>query len=267
VIVDNFSGSVYVTEGSTAGVCAEFGLLAVTKQSQLAADDAAGGIKIQDDVDRTVLRIITKPPPHVVLGTLECDVTILVPRGAKVEVNTNLGDVLVGRTYDKWARLVRVPTGLQELKARTSGIVNYIWVELTPDRDVTGGGSSAPRVVDVECQDGWIRIAADDVVVNARAFSLSGGLIRFDGSLAAGNHSFVSTGAIEAFLPSAASYQFDAEAPEGFVVNEFYPEERRRVIRVMRGTIGGNPESRLVLRSSKGSISIGKLDGDLVRNE
>jgi hypothetical protein len=191
-------------------------------------------------------------------------VNVQVPEAAEIDVSTQLGDVMVGATYDKRSRLTYIPTSVRRIKARTSGIANYISVELAKHQEPNEQQGAPPTIVDVECEDGWIRVAAEDAIVNARVAGSAGGPVRFDGSLASGDHSFVSDGPIRAFLPEAASYEFDAKAPNGFIVNEFYPQERSRFANAMCGKIGMHPNSRLVLRSSR-QITLGKLGGRLAR--
>jgi hypothetical protein len=265
VIVDNFAGSIEVIEGSTTQVTAEFHLVALTKISQLAADSSIDHINIQAEYDNNVVTIVTRPPPNAALRKLEANVRMLVPPGSKVEVRTNIGHVLVGQIYDNKGRITRIATALQEVKARATGSDSYVWIELDSDEAKSRGVNVAPSEIDAECQDGTIRIVADDVVVNARAVGLNG-LIDYYGSLGKGEHSFVATGAIRAFLRSARSYQIDAKAPQGTVINEFRSDELLPPPRATKETMPAHHESKLVLRSTS-SISIRKFNGKSAQDE
>jgi hypothetical protein len=267
LIVDNFAGTVEVIEGSGSVVSAEIDLDVISRRSQLEADRAASGVNIATSLESNTVEIVTTRSPFATSYSVESRITIRVPPGTTADINTNDGPVLVGEAYDRRGQLFRVPTALRGLKAKTSRVYDYISVRLAPGTDLAAGGNLAPRVVDLECRDGYIRVVADQVVVNARTHGTAAGPIFFEGTLAKGNHSFVSNSLIQMLVPSAAPYQFDAEAPKGGVVNEFDPYERPQPLRPMTETVRDEHESRVILRSSEGSIKIAKIKNKTAGDE
>ncbi len=114
--------------------------------------------------------------------------------------------------------------------------------------------------MDLRTSNGKIQVKADQAMLTGRT---SNGSIRFEGSLAGGDHSLItSNGSIHVFLPENAHLKVDADTSNGSVTTAFSSSENRvrgRRLRLQTNIGGDDPSSSLKLHTSNGTIALDKI--------
>ncbi|HEV3137634.1 MAG TPA: DUF4097 family beta strand repeat-containing protein [Pirellulales bacterium] len=115
--------------------------------------------------------------------------------------------------------------------------------------------------LELASSNGGIEIEADDASVTAHT---SNGRIKFQGSLAEGEHNFrTSNGSIDLVLPADSQFAVDGSTSNARIDCDFpiAIEGKKRRTR-LQGTIGENPKRTISLVSSNGHIAIRKAPAE-----
>jgi DUF4097 and DUF4098 domain-containing protein YvlB len=228
VVVETFNGSIQVTTGAGNTIKAD-----VTKRgagsTQAAAQDDLKNIEVVMTQDGNTVRIIarrTNQPFNT--GNSGAQADVQVPAGAILELASSNGQLSVnGATGDGTAR--------------------------TSNGRIDVEGSQGRLKLDTS--NGNIEVNSDSAIVTAKT---SNGQIIFAGTLAQGDHSFISSnGRITLTLPSGSSFRVTADTSNGRVTSDFAikpsggSDEKN-----LRGTAGENPSVSIEAHTSNSNIEI-----------
>ena len=230
VRVEAFNGAIEVTTAAGNSLSAR---VERTGEGRSRSDAEADRDRIAvtfDLVDGTaVLRAVYQPNPDSIPGGRSAAVTLRVPEGTPLDLETSNGPV-------------RVTGAAAPVAVRTS------------NGPVTLAGVTS--AVSVETSNGPISVQADDATADLRT---SNGALTFAGSLRAGNHAFeTSNGPIELRLPTGSSFTVDAETSNGSTSTDF-PLAGVATKDALRGTVGPAGEASatsIAARTSNGSIDL-----------
>ena len=228
VVVETFNGSIQVTTGAGHTIKAD-----VTKRgagsTKSAAQDDLKNIEVTMTQDGNTVRIIARRMNQPFnTGNSGAQADVQVPAGAILELATSNGQLSVnGATGD--------------VTGRTSN--GRIDVEGSQGR------------LKLDTSNGTIEVNSDSAIVTAKT---SNGQIIFTGTLAQGDHSFISSnGRITLTLPPGSSFRVTADTSNGRVTSDFAikpsggSDEKN-----LRGTVGENSSVSIEAHTSNSNIEI-----------
>jgi len=229
VVVESFNGEIEVRAGSEGEVEADW-VKRGSGDSQAAAQDDLNNVEVTVTREGDAVRIIARRTDSRPANNSGASFEVRVPANAVLDLRTSNG----GITVDGITGEVRADTS--NGKVRVDG---------------------ATGRVDLSSSNGEIDVTATNAAVTVRT---SNGAIRFEGSLADGDHTFsTSNGRIVLTLPSDARFRVDARTSNGEVMTDFPVTVSGKIEKdALNGTVGENPAVSLRLESSNGSIEIRK---------
>jgi len=228
VMAETFNGDIVILAGSAGQVQVN-----VTKRgagtSQQRAEQDLENIDVSITLEGNTLDVIAKRTGGSRMGNSGAEIFItLPPEVANLDLTTSNGEI------------------------STRGVKGEILAHTSNGAVIVEGGTGR---LDLETSNGRIDVTAENSVVSALT---SNGRINFVGSLASGESNFeTSNGSIEITLPSDAAFELDADTSNGSVTCDFDITISGTVKKDrLTGTVGENPQTTIVARSSNGSIRI-----------
>jgi RNA polymerase sigma factor (sigma-70 family) len=252
VHLDLFNGTIEVVADSTATVDAQ-----LTKQSQAEtkelADDGLKNIQLELSQEKDAIHVTAKRLREDVKNRSEgVNAALKVPPGAILDLGTNNGSVkLFGGTGKV---VIRTSNGSVHVKDAKGEL--HLTTTNGPIA-VTG----AQGTTDVNTSNGTIDLQVQNGVVKAHT---SNGALRFQGTLANGQHSLTtSNGGIQLTLPATAHFRVDASTVNGTITSDFSDGQKSKPgMAHLQTTVGEKPAVSLTLRTMNGGIQIRKETGE-----
>jgi RNA polymerase sigma factor (sigma-70 family) len=249
VVVEMFNGPIEIKEGTNRKVDAT-----VTKHSdalsQQEADDELENVEITmtQDGDTVHVKAKRKEERRMEHGGSGAWAELQVPPGAVLELHTSNGPVKI----DGGKGNARVSTSNGGV--RVQGRKGALHLNTSNGPIIVSGGAGE---MDLTTSNGKIDIKADKAAVTGRT---SNGSIRFEGTLAEGDHSLTTSNSnISIILPENARLKVDAATSNGTITSSFARGSQVRGGRLnWRGSIGEDPSSSLKLHTANGNIVIEK---------
>lgn len=246
VRVEVFNGELSVRPGPDGRVGATVTVTGVGATRPDAEADRANVVTtLAEAGDAVVLRAVFQPDPTNPRNR-GASASVTVPAGSALELVTSNGKVSVAGIGG--AIRIRTSNGETTVDGATTGVD----VE-TSNSAITVTGARGPLAL--TSSNGGIRIDATDAAIKA---ATSNGEIAFNGSLAAGQHSFeTSNAAISLRLGADATFGLDlktsnAKVRVGYPVTTNGTAEEAR----LSGRVGDAPTVSISARTSNGGITI-----------
>ena len=223
----------------------------VTKQAQAVTQEAAReamkhlNVDIKGDKDRVTVTA-TRDKEQLHEASVGASATLKVPVGAVLELKTHNGAVKV--KGGKGSLMVNTANGAievadsrssQKLRTHNGTIV------------VTG----ATGKLDLETHNGPVAVNAENAVVQAATHN---GEVKFEGSLAKGNHKLSThNGSVVLTLPADSQFRIDAKSNHGSINTGFEVQTTgTRSKSHLSGTVGKEPSTTINLETHNGGIQI-----------
>jgi hypothetical protein len=245
IVVEMFNGSVDVVTGNDNAVKVD-----VIKRgggvSQAAAEDDLKNVEVTMTQDGDTIRIVAKrTDQRVDIGNSGASARLRVPNGAILDLRSSNGAINTsGPVGDVTARTSNGP-----IDAR--GPLGQLDLNTSNGPITINGGSGA---LAAETSNGPINITAENVVVTGRT---SNGSFRFSGSLAPGRSEMrTSNGSLVVTLPANAQFVIDADTSNAKISSDFAVTAQDFSDNRLRGSVGNDPGTTLVLQTSNGPIEI-----------
>jgi hypothetical protein len=245
VVVEMFNGSVDVVTGSDNTVKVD-----VVKRgggvSQTDAADDLKNVEVTMTQDGDTIRVVAKrTDQRVDIGNSGASTKLRVPNGAILDLRSSNGAITTSGAVGD----VKAQTSNGPIDVRGSG--GQLDLNTSNGPITINGGNGA---IGVETSNGSIDITADNAVVNGRT---SNGPIRFTGSLVQGRSEMnTSNGNIVVTLPANAQFIVEADTSNAKISSDFAVTAQDFSDNHLSGTVGSDPGTTLILRTSNGPIEI-----------
>jgi RNA polymerase sigma factor (sigma-70 family) len=251
VIVELHNGAIEIEASSESSVEAR-----VTKQGQGKTEELAKEalktveVTMTQDGDTVRIQEIRKEDRPSYQTSAGAAAAVKVPAGATLQLNTKNGAVTING-------------GTGKIQVRTlNGAIQASGAKGTMDLQTSNGKvfvKDATGSIDLKTHNGEIDILAENAVVKAETLN---GPVRFQGSLAKGNHSLqTSNGEVAVTLPAGSSFRMEADTIHGRIKNDFSPDGATAKGKTqMRSTIGQNPVVELRLHTINGNIVVNRQE-------
>jgi RNA polymerase sigma factor (sigma-70 family) len=247
VIVELYNGGIEIESTGEMSVEAQ-----VTKQGQGKTDELAKQalksveVKMSQDGDTVRIQEIKKDDRASRDFAGSATAVVKVPAGATLQLNTMNGAVTInGGTGE-----IKVHTTNGAIKASaTKGALEL----RTSNGAISVKGATGP--VDLKALNGPIDLEGENVAVKAETVN---GSLRFQGSLAMGEHTFRSiNGEVAVTLPAGSAFRLEAGTTVGRIKNEFGPDGASGIGKTtLRTTVGQNPVVDIRLHTVNGNIAV-----------
>jgi DUF4097 and DUF4098 domain-containing protein YvlB len=245
VVVEMFNGRIDVVTGSDNTVKVD-----VIKRgggiSQQDAEDDLKNVEVTMTQDGDTIRVVAKRTDQQVdIGNSGASAKLRVPEGAILDLRSSNGPLTTSGPVSD----VKAQTSNGPIEAR--GSLGQLDLNTSNGPITIDGGSGS---INVETSNGPIEITADNAVVTGRT---SNGPFRFTGSLAQGRSEMrTSNGSLIVTLPANAQFVVDADTSNAKISSDFAVTAQDFSDNRLRGTVGTDPGTTLVLHTSNGSIEI-----------
>jgi len=246
VVIETFNGQVTVRTGEPGRVDATVEVTGVgPTQAEAEADRANVATTLEQEAGRVRLRAVYGPNPASP-GNRGASATVTVPPGSELDIRTSNGAVTVDRV------------GAALRAATSNGAVTVAGSSGDTVVETSNGEvrlTAATGMIDVRSSNAGVTVEATDAVV---AVDTSSGAVRFAGSLAPGDSSFVtSNGAVDLVLPTDASFALDASTSNGDITVG-YPLASSGAASAARvqGTVGSDPAIAITIETSNAGVTV-----------
>ncbi|MCU0483320.1 MAG: DUF4097 domain-containing protein [Chloroflexi bacterium] len=246
VVIETFNGPVTVRAGEPGRVEATLEVTGTgTTRAEADADRANVATTLEEEVGRVRLRAVYAPNPGSP-GNRGAAATVMVPPGSELEIRTSNGAV----TVDGVGAALRVVTS--NAAVTVAGSTGDTVVE-TSNGDVRL--TAAGGMIDVRSSNAPVTVEATDAIV---AVATSSGAVRFEGSLAPGDSSFVSSnGPVEVALPAEATFAIDASTSNGRVIVDFALVSSGAASSTeVQGSVGSDPVVAIAIETSNADVTV-----------
>jgi hypothetical protein len=246
VVVDLTNGAIEIEATAEGEVSVK-----VTKQAQAVTQEAAREAMKHLVVDNKgnkdkVTVTATRDQEKLNEASVGASASIKVPAGAVLELKSHNGGVKV--KGGKGSLVVHTSNGAievaenrstQHLSTRNGAII------------VTG----ATGKLELETNNGRLAVQATNAVVQAMTHN---GEVKFEGSLAAGDHKLrTNNGGVSLTLPADSQFRIDAQTHHGSIQNGFEVRKSGTESKShLTGTVGNEPSTSIKIETHNGSIQI-----------
>jgi RNA polymerase sigma factor (sigma-70 family) len=223
----------------------------ITKEAHAKTEEAAKealehlDVKMTQDGNKITVSA-TREQDKPTEASVKASAVIKVPAGAVLELNTHNGPV-------------KVKGGKGSVRVQTFNGSIHVADNRAPQHLTTHNGpiivTGATGKLELETRNGPIEISAENAVVAAKT---NNGAVKFDGTLADGNHSLnTNNGRILLTLPADARFRIAAQTHLGAIKSGFQVAEGERKSKTqLSGTVGKNPATTITLQTHNGGIEI-----------
>jgi DUF4097 and DUF4098 domain-containing protein YvlB len=248
LIVEMFNGGITLVAEGDAGVSVK-----VTKEgrghTKEEAQTALKNVDVQMAQEGDTVRIKSSPiDEHMRHLQFGAKAELKVPAGSDVVLKTSNG----GITASGGTGPFTLHTANGALHVKDNSGAHHL---TTSNGRITVTAGTGKQ--ELKTSNGPIDVRADKAEISAHT---TNGSVRFEGTLADGKHSFVSSnGSVTVKLPADSRFHYDASTSQGHINNEFGPSTDQKGRRSHQsGTVGDNPTMNLELRTTNGSITLAK---------
>ncbi|MCE9620594.1 MAG: DUF4097 domain-containing protein [Planctomycetes bacterium] len=246
VVAEMFNGSIEVITGTDATIKIDVDKRGGGDTQAAAQEDLKNVSVTMTQTGDTVSVIAKRTDARVDIGNSGASASLRVPAGTVLELHSGNGKVVVSGPVGK-SKAVTSNGGIE-----VKGAAGPLSLTTSNGSITVNGGSGQ---LTLETSNGAINITADNVDVSARS---SNGAINFKGSLAAGEQTFrTGNSSIKLTLPEGAAFSFDAQTSNGKINSDFKVTASGNFNDTsLQGTVGENPQAKIVLHTSNGNISL-----------